>query len=403
MIKKVMRPFWSYDVQKTEKWLSSMAENGYLLVKINRVTRCFFFLQAEPKKLTYRIGYDKMQGESLSRGLLAEGWTKVLRTGHWFVTSNEKPMEQIKTSSVREGIIKHNRIIMYIFGGIVGYFSIAAMFFLSIFGMIFFSSDSQVEVEDSPYWIFTYLYFGAVIAIFVLALYSVIKIHRTNKNLIKEKTARDDLHNGFQTEGKPSKAEEKQLKRSGQLIVKRKLGWMYAPDKLEYWLEEMEEQGYYLYRVSKTGTVFHFLIGRPRKVSYCADYQNIADESYFDIHREAGWKSVFKSLGSLQKWSIWSREYSEGEERPQIYSDKTNQLKHARKIAIAYSCLFLPLIIAYLLNLGIGFDLVIHNKVDKMRIITLIIMVIAILSFGSYTIRTWLYYYRLKKRYDYDL
>jgi hypothetical protein len=112
---------------------------------------------------------------------------------------------------------------------------------------------------------------------------------------------------------------------------------------------------------------------------------------------------VFASLGSIQKWSLWSREYNAGEERPQIYSDKTDQLKHARKIAIAYSCLFLPLIIAYLLNLGIGFDLFIHNKVDKLRIMTLIIMVIAILSFGSFTIRTWLYYYRLKKRYDYDL
>ncbi|WHY88277.1 DUF2812 domain-containing protein [Neobacillus novalis] len=396
MIKKVVRPFWSYDVQKTEKWLSSMAENGYFLIKINRVTRCFFFLQDEPKKLTYRIGFDKMQGESLSRGLLAEGWTKVLRTGHWFVTSIEKPSEQIKSSPVREGIIKHNRIIMYIFGGIVGYFSIVAMFFLSIFGMMFISSDSQVEVVDSPYWIFTYLYFGAVIAIFVLALYSMIKIHRTNKNLIKEKP-RDDLHFGTQPEGKLSKAEEKQLKRSGQLIVKRKLGWMYAPDKLEQWLEEMEEQGYNLYRVSKTGTVFRFLIGRQRKVSYCADYQNIADESYFEMQREAGWKSVFASLGSIQKWSLWSREYKEGEERPQIYSEKTDQLKHARKIAIAYSCLFLPLIIAYLLNLGIGFDLFIHNQVDKLRIMTLIIMVIAILSFGSYTIRTWLYYFRLKK------
>ncbi|ETI67089.1 DUF2812 domain-containing protein [Neobacillus vireti] len=396
MIKKVLRPFWSYDVQKTEKWLIAMAEQGYFLVKINRVTRSFFFQQGEPKKLTYRIGFDKMQGESLSRGLLAEGWTKVLRAGHWFVTSNEKPMEQIKTSSIREGIIKHNRIIMYIFGGIVGYFSIAAMLFLSIFGMIFFASDSQVEVVESPYWIFTYLYFGAVIAILVLALYSVIKIHTTNKNLIKE-NSRDDLHFGMQPEGTLSKAEEKQLKCSGKLIAKRKLGWMYAPDKLEQWLEEMEEQGYNLYRVSKTGTVFHFFIGRPRKVCYCADYQNIADESYFDIHREAGWKSVFKSFGSLQKWSIWVREYSEGKERPQIYSDKSNQLKHARKIAIAYSCLFLPLIIAHLLNLGIGFDLFIHNTVDKMRILTLIIMVIVILSFGSFTIRTWLYYFRLKK------
>ncbi|MEH7353296.1 DUF2812 domain-containing protein [Neobacillus drentensis] len=398
MIKKICRPFWSYDVQKTEKWLSSMAENGYFLIKINRVSRCFFFQQGEPKKLTYRIGFDKMQGESLSRGLMAEGWTKVLRAGNWFVTSNEKSPEQIKTSSVREGIIKHNRIIMYIFGGVVFYFSIMAAFYLSIFGLILFSADSKVEVVESPYWIFTYLYFGVLIAIFILGLYSVVKINRTNKKLLNEKINRDELFSKTQGKGKLNKAEEKKLKRSGQLVIKRRLGWMYAPDKLEQWLEKMEEQGYNLYRVSRAGTTFHFFVGHPRKVSYCADYQNIADESYFDIHRDAGWNSVFQSYGSLQKWSIWSREYSEGEDRLQIYSDKTNQLKHARKIGIAYTCLFLPLIIAYLFNIGLGLEMISHNKLDKLQIFSMVIMFIAILSFGSYSIRTWMYYWRLKKQ-----
>jgi len=397
VIKKICRPFWSYDVQKTEKWLSSMAENGYFLIKINRVTRCFFFQQGEPMKLTYRIGFDKMQGESLSRGLMAEGWTKVLRTGNWFVTSNEKAPEQIKTSSVREGIVKHNRIIMYIFGSIVFYFSIMAVFFLSIFGLILFSADSQAEVVESPYWMFTYLYFGVIIAIFILGLYSVVKISRTNKKLLNEKINKDELFSKTQGKGKLSKAEERNLKHSGQLVIKRKLGWMYAPDMLEQWLEKMEEQGYNLYRVSRAGMTFHFFVGHPRKVSYCADYQNIADESYFDIHRDAGWKSVFHSYGSLQKWSIWSREYFD-EDRPQIYSDKTNQLKHARKIAIAYTCLFLPLIMAYLFNLGLGLEMINHHKLDKLQIFSMVIMLIAILSFGSYSIRTWMYYRRLTKQ-----
>ncbi|WP_066064986.1 DUF2812 domain-containing protein [Neobacillus soli] len=399
MIKKVFRPFWSYDVQKTEEWLSSMAEKGYFLIRINRGTRCFFFQQGEPKKLTYRIGYDKMQGEALSKGLLSEGWTKVLQSGNWFVTANEKPLDQIKTSSVREGIIKHNRVIMYIFGGILSYFAITAMIFLSILSVAIFSPDSQVEVVESPYWIFTYIYFGAVLAILTVAIYSVIKIHKNNKNLIREKTNQNIDHSKSLLEGRLPKEEEKQLKRSGQMIVKRKLGWMYAPDRLETWLETMELKGLNLYRVSKAGT-FYFVIGHPRHVSYCADYQNIAEESYFDIHREAGWKMVFNSLGSLQKWSIWSREYAENEARPQIYSDKSHQLKHAKRIAITYSCLFLPLIIAYIFNIGFRIEIMSLRGLGKIDIIGMIIMLLAILSFGSYSVRTWLYYWRLKKRLD---
>jgi hypothetical protein len=61
MIKKVFRPFGSYDVIKTEEWLSSMADSGYILIKINRVTRCFFFEETEPQKLVYRIVFDELQ------------------------------------------------------------------------------------------------------------------------------------------------------------------------------------------------------------------------------------------------------------------------------------------------------------------------------------------------------
>jgi hypothetical protein len=401
MIKKVSRPFWSYDVQKTEFWLASMAKSGYFLTRINRFTRCFFFQKGEPKELIYRIGYDKMQGESLPKRLLAEGWKRDLRSGNWFVTSNEKPLDQIKTAPVREGIIKHNRVIMYIFSGILTYLAIMVMIFLSIFSAIIFSEDSQVEVVESPYWIFTYLYFGAEILILILALYSVIKIHKTNKNLIKEKTNQNKLYGDRLSKERLPKDEEKQLKRSKQLVVKRKFGWMYAPDKLETWLEEMEEKGFNLYRVGKTGTVFRFIIGRPRKVCYCADYQTIADESYFDIHSESGWKMVFNSLGSLQKWTIWSREFSEGDGRPQIYSDKTNQLKHAKRIAITYSCIFLPLVIVYLLNIGMVINMMTNGIIDRLQIFTMIIMLLVSLSLGSCSIRTWLYYRRLKKACDF--
>lgn len=400
MIKKVCRPFWSYDVQKTEKWLSFMAERGYFLVHINRFTRYFYFHKGEPKKRIYRIGYDKMQGGSLSKGLVAEGWTKLLRCGNWFITVNEKSFEQVKFSPVREGIIKHNRVIMYIFTGILIYFAFMLMFFLTMFGIVITSSDSQVEVVESPYWIFTYFYFGAEAACLLLALYSVIKIYKTNKNLTKEKTSCTNTYVVKGLETRFSKLDERQLKRTGQLLVKRKFSWMYAPDKLEAWLEGLEEKGFNLYRVNRSGNTFYFLKGNPRKVSYCADYQNIGAESYFDIHMESGWKSVFVSRGSLQKWSIWSQEYTEDGTRPQVYSDKSTQLKHAKRVAFSYSCLFLPLIIAYSFNLGTIVSLLSVGKIDNTQIYTLIIMFLAIISFGTHTIKIWLYYLRLKKRFD---
>ena len=204
-------------------------------------------------------------------------------------------------------------------------------------------------------------------------------------------------------EGRLSKEKEKQLKRSGQMVVKRKFGWMYSPDRLEKWLETMEELGYNLYRVSRTGTAFYFIIGNPRRVSYCADYQNISDESYFDMHRDAGWKSTFISYSSLQKWTIWSREFSEGEERPQIYSDKSHHLKHARRVAIAYTILFLPLVIMYILNIGLFIGGMFNNGITRLSLLNMVMFLFCIFVFGSFIVRTWLYYMRLRKRYDFQL
>ena len=42
MSKIVFRPFWSYDVVKTEKWLSQMHAEGYALVRISFAARLFY-------------------------------------------------------------------------------------------------------------------------------------------------------------------------------------------------------------------------------------------------------------------------------------------------------------------------------------------------------------------------
>jgi uncharacterized protein YehS (DUF1456 family) len=54
------------------------------------------------------------------------------------------------------------------------------------------------------------------------------------------------LQNLKMTGERLSREKEKQLKQSGQMVVKRKFGWMYAPDNLEKWLEKMEELGFNL-------------------------------------------------------------------------------------------------------------------------------------------------------------
>ncbi|QKE72014.1 DUF2812 domain-containing protein [Arthrobacter citreus] len=391
---RVFRPFWSYDVKKTEEWLSAMAERGYILVKVNRWLRYFYFQKIESQTKTYRVVYDKIEASSQPKSLTDEGWIKVLQCGKWQFISNDKPIEHLKTYTVREGIIKRNKMIMYTYSGILIYFLFIALMNLSIFGVALFQ-DEPVVVEKSPLWIITFTCLAIAIALFIIAIYSVFKIRKTNKILLSEK--HEKLPNEVYSENRLTKKEEKQLKFSGSMIVKRKFGWMYAPDQLEKWLVNMEELGFNLYRVGKTGTVFYFIKGEPRKVSYCADYQNISNEGYFDIHKEAGWKNIFTSYSSIQKWTIWSREYQKGEVSPRIYSDKIHLLKHAKKVAVSYTSWTIPLIIMYIYIFIQDLNNLSYFH-PKGIILNMVLFLVVALLFGINTVRTWFYFLRLRKQ-----
>jgi hypothetical protein len=82
MFKKCFRPFWSYDVQETEKWLAQMAGQGWHLVSVDFVLRVFRFVKGEPKSQTYCFEYGKFQDSSLPSGLEADGWAILSFSAH---------------------------------------------------------------------------------------------------------------------------------------------------------------------------------------------------------------------------------------------------------------------------------------------------------------------------------
>ncbi|KZZ82636.1 DUF2812 domain-containing protein [Bacillus sp. SJS] len=388
-MKKVWRPFWSYDIQKTEQMISELGQEGYLLVRMNRWTRCFFFEKGMPTALSCQIGYSRLKNETLSEGLMEDGWRKGVQSGRWYIAVNEKQPMLLKTFPSREGIIKRSLQCKYLFASILIYLSVIAIFIASMFSVSFFQNTS-VEVEESPLWFIPITAGALAIILGMFSVYSFLKLNKLIKSF-SENQDPSKRNEAF------SKEREKHLINERELIVKRKIGWMYAPDQLEKWLEEKERKGFHLYRVSRTGTVFYFKKGNPRQVRYCADYQNISNEQYYEMHRDAGWKSVFTSKSSLQKWTIWSRAYGALEERPNLYSDKIHRLKHARKIVFSYSLLFLPITLVYLLNLSIFISNGSNFGFRGLNALNTVMYTICIFMFGSFVLRTWLYYGRLKK------
>ncbi|QKY70724.1 DUF2812 domain-containing protein [Lentibacillus sp. CBA3610] len=380
MMLKKFKPFWSYDITKTENWLTSMAAQGWHVGELNTVTRQFFFEKGEPADVTFRIQYET---DELSSALTDDGWQDVFQHNKWHILRNGKPVQDISRFPVRDGIIKRNKIVMNIFGGIFLYHLLTFIIFLFISGSILLLSEGgSFNVEGSPFWVIT---IAAWILMWTFVPYSAIKLYRSVKQLSE---------NPEVTEFDMISAS----KSAGNVKTKWKFGWNYEPDKLKQWLEKMEQDGYNLVRISMAGVRFHFVAGKPRNVSYNADYQTTRNQNYFAIHKEAGWRLMYTSGSFQTKWAIWAKEYQDSEEPPQLYSDSKHMLKHARSVTITHLAIFSPLIAMYIGLIVMNIHLAQTGGIDTLSWFNTILFGIVIIEFGLICLKSGLYYRRMKQK-----
>lgn len=177
MIKKVFRPFWSYDVQKTEDWLHEMALKGYLLKNINPVTRVFIFgKDNNAADIRYHIEYAKSHPDTVPAALQDDGWERVTRARKWYVLCNKQPTDKRRTFPVRDGIIRRNRLMLYLFGGLSVYTAFTSLFFIVMLGLMT-AFDYSVTIQANAFWAVA-LIIGIVF--WALGPYSVIRLYKTN-------------------------------------------------------------------------------------------------------------------------------------------------------------------------------------------------------------------------------
>lgn len=369
MTVKKWRPLWSYDVEKSECWLSEMAEDGMQLTDVNRLTRMFSFEQGEHREVEHRIVYDKSQG-SLPRTLEDSGWEKELTEGNWTFLKNSS--DGIYAFPSREGVLKRNRIHMYVISVLAIMNAIPLLSMTMTFLPFLFGSGG--EIVSSPLWSITILFALQGIATIVLAFYIYLKFKSFETKHFEIQTDID--------------------MRLGKTFAKFRIGWMYAPDLLEKWLSEMAAEGNHLVRVTGSGTRFHFVEGEAENVSYMYDFQPKAAPSYYAIHKSAGWQLKFKSSFTFMKYSLWAKPYEVGEKVPRLTYDKAERKGQVRRIltmnSITVSYLIALLTFVVWITLDIGYD---RSPVNKVRLTLVIASSVSPLLL---TTRVFLYYRRMR-------
>lgn len=346
MSKKVFRSFWSLDIVETEKWLTEMASKGYILKHINLIKSTFEFEEKEPVyNRVYKIYSHKKGVKLLNKSLVDSGWKNIFISNRWDVIENKE--DDIKLYPSREGILKRNRYIKYVLSGLLAYYLfVPVLLFTILTGAIF--ASGPVEVTYMP---------GAIVSRIVMLLvvlsmvYIILKLNKSDRKMRKEGRKDLDLSYLSESNSRLDSKTEGMLIRDKKIIKRHKLAWVYAPDKLQNYLEDMELKGYNLYRVSKLGNTFYFVKGESKKTAYFIDYQNSVSDSYYEINKQYGWIIKFTSLNMFNKYVILAKEYIE--EKPELYSDKGNILKQARNscilncsMTILYLFIYIKLIIS---------------------------------------------------------
>lgn len=323
---KKWRPFWSYDIDRTEKYLSDMAQKGYQLYGINRITRMFSFQKVDGEEVNYHISYDKYQQE-IPRTLSDSGWGHCLSEGNWAVLANRK--HSISLFPARDELVKRNRshaLMWKIISGYYGFQLILPVFLL----VIVLGGGGSAEFESSPYWWITILYFLQVIGVLILTL-----------TMTRKLKAFERIYYDMEVDVETS---------VGKTFAKWKPHWMMRPAVTEKWLEEMAMSGNYLVKVQATRFVFEKR--QPKQVAYALDFQWKASPVYAEIHKSSGWKFIHKTAQSFLKTAIWAKEYQTGEEKPQLTYDAKERKAQKQKVVVAHggTMIFMLLLIGFILR-----------------------------------------------------
>lgn len=366
---RFIRPFWFFDIDKIERWLSYMAGQGQHLVKFRPLPGTFLFESGVPQDRVLKMGYapNREQDGTVKKG---SGWEEVARHKNLYFLASTMPAEQIRVFPARDGLT--NRILLLLNRIILAYWTILMLFLVgaAVYLLLLASGVITPTFEDYLRW----RKYRTII--FWASMLVLVGIHVSLTNISHKL-----LH---------SEEWFRYLVLPEGLTKKVKIGWFRSPDKLEQWLEKMERQGYYLRGVSRAGLTFSFARGKARKVKYCVDFQFMVDRSYYVSHREAGWNLIPVTRGSFAVWSIWAKQYQDQAPQP-LYTDYKHMLRHALFVA-AQAMAPIPFAIAY-------YVAVLRATIERPEFMVIsVICGLGVLIFLSLIIQIWLYYRRTKKQ-----
>ncbi|MBQ8780342.1 MAG: DUF2812 domain-containing protein [Oscillospiraceae bacterium] len=378
-------PFWCLDLKRTEEKLSAYAEKGLFPVDFKAYGR-FILEERKPESVKFRIVRTLGCNGNVPRGISEKGWVKDAGGKNYYIVHMDKNSD-VQMPSYK-GHINFYRAVQ-----VVCFFIIC--FFVGFgFGLFAHALDEEgVPITDALA--------GYIPSIIVMVLVTafLFRIRYSNKKLLAESENSVKIDFTIPEENFIyTKEQEKAMLKSGEMMKKTPLAWISAPDRAEEMVEKLALEGWKFYRLDKMGTTFYFVKSEPCNLKFCVDYQKEISDDYINLTKDEGWKLEFLSVTRVEGYCIWSKEYGEDEEIPQLYSDSESALAHAKKY---FFSMVLPMILMVLLYVYIVLDILVISKEDFGGVGSAVMLgfgAVVIIEYGYFAVRSLGYILRLKKK-----
>jgi len=407
------RLFWSYDVIKTQQWLSDQSKKGLLLVGFYPKLRIFKFKKTNQQSNQYMIIYDKKSNGCPNRYLIDQDYLEITHTKNYYVLKQLKENPQIYPSY--EAFLNKNAKLKYIVGNILlfasfMYFMIFVIILTSVLSGSFSfewggwdSPDIVYTTQEIIFGIIQAMIFYSILLIILFSpfwmIYTYLKLNKANKTLEKLCGNTKTIKFTLPTDTIIDKNNLSFYKKQGQIIKKTKIGWFYSPDIAVKWLEKMEGEGFNLLSMSNLGNSFYFIKGKPKKVKYHVDFQIKKNANYLSINEENGWKLFFTSLTRYFAITVWSKEYKI--DIPEFYSNIEDERSHAKKFMITYASIYIFLGTLYAaVSVLFGYTIwtiIPDHGIDLLLLSIPIFFILSTILYFYYAYKVIRYYYRVKK------
>lgn len=390
MIKRVFRPFWSYDIMATEQWLADMASSGLLLQSVNFRQRIFAFVVTQPRSIVYRIDFDKQQ-QGISQTLTNNGWTTIDVGRRWVIYANQDsevflfPQRDRVVNKVRS--LSKLSLILLMFVG---------FYLLITVGFITFAlwGSSETTYVPAPYRILDYVPYLLMVVNLSFLAWIIYTFSKTKKSLQKFSAI-----GGYNVDPTLLNIPNQRIKKPdnlSKLIKVRKMFWIYKLDHIAEWLETQATRGLLLKHIHKNN--FYFEEGRPRQTKYFFDTQQNISEGYFDIHSQAGFDLLFDSRLQFGRLILWSKGYSETQQVPKMYTDKVEYLACAKRLLINNIKTIFYWLVLGALQLFIGFSSIFVQKTLQWSWLPISVLWLIVIIFYLYTLFLSIKSYSLAKQ-----